>query len=262
MTRAAVRAGAFALAFLAVYAAAVLTPLGQQLDAASLGAFPWVPAWAHSAAGVLRVVLLATAGGVSILLLADLLLNRRFALAGRAFMTGLLAVGLAELLKQILLARPFFGRFGYESNTFPSGHVAFTAAVAAAAWGAAPRLRARPWRRRALVLLVVLAALAEPLSFAHRASDAVGGVLLAGVAAALCWPPSSGRTRRGAIALTSAAVVLVALAALVHAPVLLGPAIVLLLWLSAVRLIAAAGMPRSLGVPSDHIPSEKNSTQC
>jgi hypothetical protein len=265
---AAIRAGAFALAFLAVYAAAVLTPLGQQIDAASLGAFGWLPAAARRSAGPVRLGLAGLAIGLALATVVVLLARRRYGAAARAVAVGAGTMAVAELLKQLVLPRPDFGAFGYARNTFPSGHVAFTAVVVGVVLRLAPVWFGRRWRRGAALAFVVVAALAEPVSYAHRASDSLGGLLIAGAGVALfrAVPPGApfeasaegplppGRRRRGIrlARLLMFIAFLVALALLVLAdpagmPPLLGIAIVILVILAAFPLVSEVAHPALWG---------------
>lgn len=83
----------------------------------------------------------------------------------------------AESLRRVL-GRPDLGDHAYIENTYPSGHTALAlAAAVAVAW-------LRPTWLRSWVVMVIGAAsvfvgIASLTSFAHRASDVVGSVLLA-----------------------------------------------------------------------------------
>jgi len=137
-----------------------------------------------------------------------------------ALLVGLTAF--ASMLMKELLPRPYFGDFAYAHNTFPSGHTAITLAAAIATIWCRPR-----WMSRVLVLvlgaLVSFVALASVLSFAHRASDSVGGVLLTGalscglaaVARTTAPPPSRARRVTAVSALVAMGVAAVYLVAAV-----------------------------------------------
>lgn len=179
-----VRAGAwsagFAAVFFGLYAASVLAPFGQLIDAASLGLFSWidpqtraiVTAWRN-----LSPTLLAVAG---LSALAAGLIRRRFVdtlycVAGVAA-----TLYLSTVLKSDLLGRPYFGDFGYTSNTYPSGHVAVSLMTAVAIVRLLPLRRSLRPIILALTVIVALVAVASVVVIAHRVSDVVGGTALAG----------------------------------------------------------------------------------
>ncbi|MFC4243703.1 hypothetical protein ACFOYW_09985 [Gryllotalpicola reticulitermitis] len=182
MSRSAIRTVVFAVGFVIVYAAAVLTPLGQQLDAATLGAFGWLSPVGRRAAGPLRDLLAVAAGVVAIATVAWLLIRRRSVDAMRITIAVAAVAGGGELLKQFALGRPWYGDFGYAQNTLPSVHAAFVAVGFTAALSALTD----SWRRRLLswvaFVAAFLAALVGPVSYAHRAGDSLAALLLVGVA--------------------------------------------------------------------------------
>ncbi|GMA24905.1 hypothetical protein GCM10025864_26640 [Luteimicrobium album] len=171
-----VTAGVSVLGFVLVYLVEVGTEAGQRHDVVVFARFQAVPLGEH--AGVIRdgVPILL---GVAVVVLAVRAVIRR---AVRPVVAQVVAVLLAaagsEALKETL-SRPFHGTFAYVENTFPSSHMATTAALACAVvalWGM-PR-----WRAEAtfvVVLLTLVAAVYNVTGFAHRPSDVVGGVLVA-----------------------------------------------------------------------------------
>lgn len=183
----------YAAAFVALYGLAVLTPAGQRVDDASLGAFPGLrsDAWMRMhGLGTPVLTVLCAAAGIAILWA---LLGRRLADATRGAAV-LSAAALANLVLDETLTRPALSAAGYPHNTYPSGHAALALAAAVALAWTAGRFR------------VAAAAIAAScagfvsgsalLSFSHRASDVVGGLLMTGaVAAAAAWPRWGGTAR-------------------------------------------------------------------
>lgn len=164
------------LGFVLVYLVNVCTEPGQRQDVVVFARFQALPLGEH--AGLIR-------DGVPILLGAAALVLGGQAVARRAvrpvvaqvLVAVLAAVG-SELLKAAL-PRPFHGVHAYVYNTFPSSHMATTAALACAVvalWGTGR------WRREGafvVVLLTLVASVYNVTGFAHRPSDVVGGVLVA-----------------------------------------------------------------------------------
>ncbi|MFC8733022.1 phosphatase PAP2 family protein [Luteimicrobium sp. NPDC057192] len=159
-----------------VYLVEVCTDAGQRQDVLVFARFQALPLAEH--AGAIRDGV-PIALGVATVALAVRAVRRG---AVRAVVAQVVVVGLAalgsELLKDVLV-RPFHGTYAYTYNTFPSSHMATTAALACAVlalWGTAR------WRAEAtfvVVLLVALAGTYNVTGFAHRPSDVVGGVLIA-----------------------------------------------------------------------------------
>lgn len=214
------RCAVLLVALAALYVFAVLTPTGQRWDAASLGWFDGWPAWVVTplvwARDVAPLMLLA---GMLVCMVIAVVRGR---LVGPTVaLAGVLTAALSNfLLRDVLLVRPDYGAHAYDVNTFPSGHaaVAVMAAVGIAILlpAAAPR-RAITAVAGGLAALVAIGSLA---AFAHRASDVVGGVLLAGALAswaALAAPRTAGplrRTGRTAPAVTALVVTALVVAAL------------------------------------------------
>ena len=179
-TASALRAAGYALAMTLVYAVLVCTPIGQRVDAATLGAFPAVQGdgWLalYGARDVIPVLLCVTVGILS----AVAMVRRRITPAVSALALVAAVFALARALER--LPRPDLGAFAYAHNTFPSGHTAVSlAAVVAIGWTAPGR---RELRLMAVPLaLAVAVAVFSLLSFAHRGSDVVGGALLTGAVA-------------------------------------------------------------------------------
>lgn len=176
--RSSILAAVCAVGFIALYATAMLTPAGQALDAASLGTFPafrgegWLAVYGARDLLLLALLCAAAVAGV------ECIIRRRWvaAIAGCALIG---ATAVAGLLLKSGLPRPDLGDQAYLYQTFPSGHAAVSlAAVVATIWFG-PR-----WLRPIVVLVMgsvaVFIAMASLLSFAHRASDIVGGALMVG----------------------------------------------------------------------------------
>ena len=172
----------FGSAFALLAAVALWTRNGQRLDAATLGAFD-----------VLRADALLRAYGVRDWLTGALLVAAAVAgvealvrRAWRAVAASVLIVGLvlaaSFVFKAGWLQRADLGDLAYAYNTFPSGHsAAALAAVVAVVW-LKPRWLSRPVLV-GLAIVCAAVAVASLLSFAHRLSDVLGGVLLAGALA-------------------------------------------------------------------------------
>ncbi|MFC3499542.1 phosphatase PAP2 family protein [Micromonospora krabiensis] len=135
-----------------------------------------------------RTVLVALLGGV--LLLG--VLGRRL-LAGVVGVVMVLgAVAVAGVAKSVLIRPDLQVQSSTTHNSFPSGHVTAAAALLMAFLLVAPR-RARAWIAVPGAAGVSVVAAATMLTGWHRASDAVGGVLLA---ATLCCLASAVLARR------------------------------------------------------------------
>ncbi|MFB8387042.1 phosphatase PAP2 family protein [Microbacterium sp. NPDC055910] len=243
-----------------LYVLAVLTPLGQRLDASTLGSFPalrdepWMRIYGARNALMLGLVVLAALAAVGALL------ARRFlAVAAAAICLG--GTGVLAALFDIAVPRPDFGAFAYAHNTYPSGHVAVCAAgVIAIAW-LNPRWAPRPVVA-VLAGVVWIEAAMSLLSFAHRGSDVLGGILLAGavafaVQAAVGVVVSPARRLRAwtavgsAVCLTGAVCVLIAMADVPRAPDVAGGGMLLACAGVLVVLVARQGAVASVEVGSE-----------
>ena len=171
----------------ALYLLAVRTRWGQRLDAAALrGRGALRPRAIHAAGQLLTTISIASLLllGTAIILFA--VISRRSDLAAAAALVIVGACVTTELLKHVVLPRPYLGvvdALGI-GRSFPSGHttVAMSLAVAAV-------LVVAPERRG----LVAIAAVLYPSAIGvaviatgnHRPSDAIGAVLVVLVWAAL-----------------------------------------------------------------------------
>jgi hypothetical protein len=181
MLRAAAWSLAFAAALVALYGLAVATPWGQAVDARSLG----VPYLLTPVFSALRVGMpIVAAVGAAAALVAGLVRRRWADVIVSALAAGAV-IAASGWLRDDVFARPDLGLHGYLANTFPSRHVVITCALAAVV------VRLWPWpeRRRGVVVgaaaVTTAAAYASMATYAHRASDTLGGVLLVGVVAAV-----------------------------------------------------------------------------
>jgi membrane-associated phospholipid phosphatase len=168
---------AAAAGLLGVYVLAVRTSAGQRVDDRLMqwaSAVAGRAAWAESVldgAGAPLTLLAVTAG---VVVLALLVHGR-----GRAVAVAAVAVGTvlgAQVLK-VALERPVLTD-QVAHNSFPSGHVAAVAGVAAALVLAAPRVLRPLFAVSGLVVVVVVGLATTALAW-HRPSDVVGSVLLA-----------------------------------------------------------------------------------
>ncbi|MCH6230738.1 phosphatase PAP2 family protein [Microbacterium sp. CFH 31415] len=194
---------AYGGAFLLLYFTAVLTAFGQLVDAGSLSLFGWMrsEAWLAFYDGR-DIVMYCVVGAAVVAALSDVLEHRWKAPLYSAALVGVVAV--ISLLMKEFAPRPDLGDWAYAHNTFPSGHTAITLAAAVAIIWCYPR-----WMSPVLVLVlggvVAFVALGSLFSMAHRASDSIGGALLAGaVSCALAalsraTQPVSSRLRRGSV---------------------------------------------------------------
>lgn len=166
----------FAVAFLVLYALAVLTPWGQMVDGRSLGQ----PYRAVGSFSVLRLACPIAAGVAATVVVVIALMRRRWAdTLGCLFGAGVVILASGWLRDDVLSRPPFI--VAYYDNSYPSRHVVVTCAIALIV------VRLWPWMagRRVVVWLaiaaVVIDALASVATYAHRASDTMGAVLLVGV---------------------------------------------------------------------------------
>lgn len=162
-----------------LYLWAVRTEAGQRWDIELFARLQSVDDGMQQAASTLRWLLPAVLAVPCAMLAAVRLRARSITAVVAAVLIGVLSVGLARVLRLDVLERPELGDYGYAYNTYPSGHVAATAALAVAVL----ILTARRWRLLAavgVVPLVALACVASVIGHAHRPSDVLGAVLLVG----------------------------------------------------------------------------------
>lgn len=173
----------FGSAFVLLAVVALSTQDGQRLDAATLGAFDALRADGFLRAYAVRDWLAGALLVVAAVAGVEALVRRAWrAVAASVVLIGLVLVASFAFKAGWLLERADLGDFAYAYNTFPSGHAAAAlAAVVAVVW-----LNPRWLNGPVLVLLAVVCgvvAVASLLSFAHRLSDVLGGVLLTGAIA-------------------------------------------------------------------------------
>lgn len=176
---------------LEIYVVAVRTIAGQRLDAELFGRFQHVPGGASSTA--IRNTIPALLAVALAALAAYGLWRRRWTTVVAHTLAVAVTLASAEVLKQVL-ARPYYGTFAYTQNTFPSGHMAFSAALAFAVLALWPRRPSRVVIGGTAAVLAV-EALYNVVGFAHRPSDVLGALLLA-VAVAACAAAVVAATRR------------------------------------------------------------------
>lgn len=213
-----IRPAIYAAAAAATYLVFVLSTGGQRLDAAALGSsiFGIEEQLRLDGFGVVRMASIALAAVTTISLSIVALVQGRWHLVSVTALCSLAAFAIAVLLEP-LLSRPELGVSSYEHNTWPSGHVASVCALALASL----RLMPPEWQRRATpvwmaVALVTLASYASMTTFAHRPSDTIGAILIAGAVFALA-PSGDGQLHswgRGWIWLCAVALGAVALVSL------------------------------------------------
>ncbi|WP_407316578.1 phosphatase PAP2 family protein [Isoptericola halotolerans] len=176
----------------ALYVGAVRTDAGQERDIVLFAEAQGANAVLEGPASLLRGALPPVLVVVCAVLAVAAVVARRW----RSLVAGTVIVAAATLGSrwlQTALDRPYLGEHGYTDNTFPSGHVAVTTALVVAVillWPTSSR------RAPLIVAPVVVAVtcLASVVGHAHRPSDVVGAVLLAGGLACLttatCGPPA------------------------------------------------------------------------
>ncbi|MFI2103215.1 hypothetical protein ACH436_07990 [Isoptericola sp. NPDC019693] len=182
----AVRAAGLAAGFVVLYLAGVVAPWGQWVDAVAFSVLTGAGAVLRPVAGVAREALVLGLGVVVAALAVRAVRDRRWPALGACLGLAAAAV-LALVLRGAVLPRPVHEVvLGYPYNTFPSTHVAATAALAVALvvlWpgrGAVGRVVVR----EVALAAVVVACVVNVVAFAHRPFDVLGSLLLVGAAAA------------------------------------------------------------------------------
>jgi hypothetical protein len=189
---------AWGLFVLAVYWSAVRTSWGQHLDDGLLERF-------HSGDLVVRLVASAVRSGIPLAL--SVVVARLCLVAWRAgrrhavMVVGsvlLVTVVLSPLLRDVLLTRPDLGTD--EHNTLPSNHMAFSTALAGAVvvlrwcgarWAGLRQADGAGLDRRVgagLAALLVVEAVVNVTTYAHRPADMVAGFAVA----AMLWSLAPG----------------------------------------------------------------------
>ena len=170
-----------------LYLGAVRTAAGQEQDIVLFADAQSANAVLEAPASLLRSTLPLVLAAVCTVLAVVAVTERRWrSLLASAVLVG--AAALAARWLRTVLERPYLGDHGYLENTFPSGHVAITTALAVAA----TMLWPGPSRRGPAVVATVVVAVACAVSVvghAHRPSDVVGAVLLALGVACLAASP-------------------------------------------------------------------------
>lgn len=174
----------FAAAFLLLHAVAVGTRAGQLLDREgfilSAGTDPGLVALASVLRDALPIV-----GGVLLAALAVVAIRQGHgrAVPGIGALL-LICVVLARVLRDHVLDRPDLGVHGFDLNSYPSGHVTVTTALAVGVIVLVRHTTPR-WPVVVIVsLLTILAAVASVLARAHRPADVLGALLLVGAVTA------------------------------------------------------------------------------
>ncbi|SKC37358.1 hypothetical protein [Krasilnikoviella flava] len=190
----AVRAAALAVGFVVLYVAGVVAPWGQRVDELAFNVLTGAGAPLRHVAGVAREVLVLGLGVVVAVLAVRALRDRRWpALAASLALAA--AAALAFVLRGAVLPRPVHDvLLGYPYNTFPSTHVAATAALAlvlVALWPSRGSVGPVVVREAALAA-VVLACVVNVVTFAHRPFDVLGSLLLVGAVASAVAAVSPG----------------------------------------------------------------------
>lgn len=174
-----------ALAFVGLYVWTVRTEAGQWLDIRLFSKAQTSNDLVVDAAGLARRGLPLILAAAYVVVAGVALLRGHLRLLVVTAMMVLLSAGLARGLRDVVLDRPYLGDHGYLENTFPAGHVTVAVALAVALAMLVPVHRRSLARVMAgvVVLVVVVASMASVIGHAHRPSDVLGAVLLAGAVA-------------------------------------------------------------------------------
>lgn len=178
------RVGGCVILLGATYVFFVLSRSGQEIDAAALGTNVLnLPLAVQLAVfGPLRSGLIPLLALAAVVLGCLALWRARRRLVLITLGCTVLTVVATETLKR-LLGRPDLDVASYDHSTWPSGHTAAAAALALACQRLYPAEKppcVPRWVTWLLVVVVTLAQFASVASYAHRPSDTVGAVLLAG----------------------------------------------------------------------------------
>ncbi|GAB6939776.1 phosphatase PAP2 family protein [Isoptericola variabilis] len=168
--------------FAALFALAVLTGPGQRADVAGLALLTGPEPVLAGVARLVRALLPVVAAGALVAVLVVAVRRRAGARTLVAAGLPLVVLGLATVLRDVVLPRPFLGAHGYLHNTFPSAHTATLVATCVAVVLLLGRRPSR-WVAALVGTSVLLAAWANVATQAHRPSDVVGALLLVGVVA-------------------------------------------------------------------------------
>lgn len=177
-------AGVFALAFVLLYLWAVRTEGGQWLDIQLFAKAQSSNGLVVESAGLVRRGLPLALAVAYVAVAGVALLRGRLRHGLVTAVMIVLSAGAARGLRDVALDRPYLGEHGYVENTFPSGHVTVSAALAVALVMLAPS-RYRRGASALVGLVLVGACMASVLGHAHRPSDVLGAVLLVGAFASL-----------------------------------------------------------------------------
>ncbi|WP_277209488.1 phosphatase PAP2 family protein [Isoptericola croceus] len=182
------RAVVLAASFGLLFVSAILSPWGQRTDELLFNILATGSEAVNAAAGILRSGLLLALGAVA-LVLGVMALRRSQIWAAVALATMCAVSGaLSVLLRDTLLVRPTYDHAAaYLVNTFPSTHATLTCSFAVTILVLWPyrSLQERVVVRSGVVLTVILACLANVVSYSHRPADVLGSVLLVGFVASL-----------------------------------------------------------------------------
>lgn len=184
--RAIVRSAACLAGVVLIFALAVTTPFGQRLDSWLMGVgFNPLPR-PIEALQLLRKGSLFFLGFVVAGTGVAAMLRREWKLVMRCVVLVIGSVAVATLLRRVLI-RPELGDPTYPVNTWPSGHVAASAALVVSALVLVPASLNTVVVRRAGALTLLVVAGASLATLAHRPSDVIASMLwVAALSALLC----------------------------------------------------------------------------
>lgn len=200
--------------FVAIYVWAVTTAAGQQFDASTLALGAqlreqWGEPQLARIADLAPWLLVVPAGVV----LAIHALSGHWKRAVVAAALPVIIYGLATVLHDVVLPRPFLGDFGYDTNTLPSERLAVAIACCCVLVWLAPRWLPRPVLIPVLAVAAGIVGALEVAAFSSRFADVIACAALVGILAAW-WFPSGERPGRASLVFSaSTAVALGALGA-------------------------------------------------
>lgn len=175
--------------FAAVYLVADRTLVGQRVDDwAFLVVFDVIPGgWpAQGLAWFARSFVVAGLATTVAVLAVVALVHRRWSGLTRAAVVVGVSVLLTPYLRDEVLVRAQLQKEAFPLNSMPSTHAAAAVALTWAALTLWPRQHPRPWWvDRVATVVVVLVALGNVISQAHRPSDVVASFLVVGAVAAV-----------------------------------------------------------------------------
>jgi len=163
-----------------VYAVLVLTVVGRRVDVGSFRLLSALTGPLGAEANEFREVMPFVLAVLVVVLGTLALRRRRWRETIRSLIFVVASFSIAEALKQVLPRPGAEGLTGIFGNSYPSGHVAITLALALVAVILSPSDRWHIWLACATGAVVIGVAWCSVISSAHRPSDVIGSALLVG----------------------------------------------------------------------------------